>query len=178
MTKRDDKRRQITEQAADYLLTNGLSNFTLRTLGAAIGTSDRMLLHYFDDKDELLTRTLDLAITRLFTLLGAIDPGLMSQAELTRFLVGVLDNAAIVPFNKLWLELAALAYRDGEPYRAMAARTADTVIGWIEAHLQSDAAVKKRDAVAAVMMVVEGTLFLNAIGKSDLVKRAIAIKAR
>jgi AcrR family transcriptional regulator len=172
MTKRDDKRKQITEKAADYLLANGLSNFTLRTLGAAIGMSDRMLLHYFVDKDELLTCTLDLTITRLFTLLGAIDPGLMSQAELTRFLVGVLDNAAIIPFNKLWLELAALAYRDGEPYRTMAARTADTVIGWIEAHLQSDVDIKKRDAVASIMTIVEGTLFLNAIGRCCTIQDA------
>lgn len=55
MEKTEAKRQLILNQIADHLLAAGLKDASLRHLAAAIGASDRMLLHYFVDKDELMT---------------------------------------------------------------------------------------------------------------------------
>jgi len=44
---------------ADYVLSEGLGLQRSDPWAAAVGTSDRMLLYYFADKDELLTATLE-----------------------------------------------------------------------------------------------------------------------
>ena len=54
MNIRNDRREAAIERMADHVLSEGLAAGTLRPLAAAAGTSDRMLLYYFADKDELL----------------------------------------------------------------------------------------------------------------------------
>ena len=56
MNFRNERREAAIERMADYVLSEGLGAATLRPLAAAAGTSDRMLLYYFADKDELLDR--------------------------------------------------------------------------------------------------------------------------
>lgn len=60
MRKADTRRQQILERLADHVLAHGMQAASLRPLAAAAGTSDRMLLHYFADKEELITATLAL----------------------------------------------------------------------------------------------------------------------
>ena len=47
--------------ATDHVLRNGLIGLSLRPLGAAIGTSDRMLLYHFRDKDDCFLQAFDVA---------------------------------------------------------------------------------------------------------------------
>ena len=82
MAKYEDKRQQIIDKACEYLLAHGLASFTLRALGAAVGISDRMLLHYFKDKHDLLSKTLQLVVEQLFTQLRALNPVQMGKSEL------------------------------------------------------------------------------------------------
>ena len=55
--KPDTKRADIIERLTAYVLAQGLSASSLRPLAKAAGTSDRMLLYHFADKDDLF-RTL------------------------------------------------------------------------------------------------------------------------
>ena len=52
---RDTARRaELAEAATDYVLEYGLIGLSLRPMAAALGTSDRMLLYHFGDKDDLI----------------------------------------------------------------------------------------------------------------------------
>ena len=66
---------------ADHLLAAGLTGVNLRALAAAAGTSDRMLLYYFTDKDELLAATLACIAARLTAKLDAA----VTAGDLLRF---------------------------------------------------------------------------------------------
>jgi AcrR family transcriptional regulator len=46
--------RHIVDQAVDYIRRHGLDAFQLRTFAPSIGTSHRMVIHYFGSKDRLL----------------------------------------------------------------------------------------------------------------------------
>ena len=52
------RREELAEAATDYALEHGLIGLSLRPLAAALGTSDRMLLYHFRDKDDLVATIL------------------------------------------------------------------------------------------------------------------------
>jgi AcrR family transcriptional regulator len=58
VAKRQDKRAQVIDQLAVHFLNTGLSDTGLRRLAEVAGTSDRMLLYYFANKDELVAAVL------------------------------------------------------------------------------------------------------------------------
>lgn len=55
----DHRRRQeLLDDAVDYVVEHGLGDLSLRPLAAAIGTSAPVLLHHFDNKEQLLVLVL------------------------------------------------------------------------------------------------------------------------
>jgi AcrR family transcriptional regulator len=53
-----DRRAELLDEAADYILSNGLADLSLRPLAVAINTSPRMLLYFFDSKERLIAEAL------------------------------------------------------------------------------------------------------------------------
>lgn len=52
------RRATLLDQIADYILTHGLADLSLRPLAAAIKTSPRMLLYFFGSKEQLIIAAL------------------------------------------------------------------------------------------------------------------------
>ena len=63
------KKEDIAEKLADYIIENGMKESSLRQLASRIGTSDRMLIHYFKDKETLMTTIFDIVIIKLINVL-------------------------------------------------------------------------------------------------------------
>ncbi len=59
MAKKAAKRAEIIAKLAVHFLSSGLDDTGLRRLAEVAGTSDRMLLYYFENKDELVLCVLD-----------------------------------------------------------------------------------------------------------------------
>jgi AcrR family transcriptional regulator len=53
------RRKQILQQASEYILQNGVAELSLRPLAAALRTSPRMLLYYFTSKEQLVAEALE-----------------------------------------------------------------------------------------------------------------------
>ena len=91
----DDRRDALIDRLADHMLAIGIGASSLRTLAKAAGTSDRMLLYYFRDKDELVAATLE-RIAAAHATLGALTilPTLITDtAETTRAAVAAVEEA-------------------------------------------------------------------------------------
>ena len=58
------RREELAEAATDYAIEHGLIGLSLRPLAVALGTSDRMLLYHFRDKDDLVATILRTSTTR------------------------------------------------------------------------------------------------------------------
>ncbi|MFC8178078.1 TetR/AcrR family transcriptional regulator [Rhodococcus sp. NPDC057297] len=52
------KRAVLLAEVVDYIGTHGLDNLTLRPLAAALGTSSRMLIYYFESRENLIVQAL------------------------------------------------------------------------------------------------------------------------
>jgi hypothetical protein len=53
-----DRRAELLDKVADYILSNGLADLSLRPLATAIDTSPRMLLYFFGSKERLIAEAL------------------------------------------------------------------------------------------------------------------------
>jgi AcrR family transcriptional regulator len=172
---RDERREAAIDRMADHVLWEGLAGATLRSLAAAVGTSDRMLLYYFADKDELLTATLDRIATRMIAQLdGAIPLG--SPRPFPVLLQQVTDamaSASLQPFMPLWLELAAGAARGLQPHRDVAGEIADGFLTWATVRLQPEGRQEASSLAPLLLASIEGMYLLKAIGRDALARTAV-----
>ena len=69
-----DRREELLDAATLWAFEHGLAELSLRPLAKALGTSDRMLIYYFDSKDELVVEIAGRAADLLVAGLPEIDP--------------------------------------------------------------------------------------------------------
>src|ERR1700685_2497361 len=121
MNVRSDRRQAAIDLMADHILLEGLGAATLRRLAAAAGTSDRMLLYYFADKDELLTATLARIAARMIAQLDGAIPGGPRRpfAVLLEQVWAAMASESLQPFMPLWLAPGSGAARGLQPHRAV-----------------------------------------------------------
>jgi AcrR family transcriptional regulator len=168
----DTRRDQIREMIADHMLRHGLAACSLRTLAAACGTSDRMLLYYYTDKDALIVAALDTITHRLaMLLLTALPPQALPDAEdELALLAQVLRGKDVRPYMTLWLELVTLAARGVEPYCTVSGAIVDNFIAWVAGRLGGEEATRPIRA-ARLIATLDGIVLLDLAGRpaiSDL----------
>ena len=173
MKGRDTRRQALVEQMADHLLSAGLPGSSLRPLAAACGTSDRMLLYYFTDKNELLAATLGTVAARLTRLLEVALPGQAPYAVLLPRICGLMAAPTMKPYLQIWLELAALASRGQQPYLTISGQLADGFLAWTAARLEVAAEADRLPTASLLLATVEGTVILRAIGRENIVQAAV-----
>jgi AcrR family transcriptional regulator len=160
---------------ADYVLSAGLAGATLRPLAAAAGTSDRMLLYYFADKDELLTAVLDRIAARLLSELedaisiGPPRPFVMLLEQVW----AVLGSESLKPYMNVWLDLASGAARDLQPYRNVSGAIADGYLAWVASRLEPQSDGAPPLSAALFLAAIQGMYLLTAIGRPAIAGAAI-----
>jgi AcrR family transcriptional regulator len=183
MNIRIQRRDAAIERMADHLLAEGLGAATLRPLAAAAGTSDRMLLYYFSDRDEILSATLHRVAERMLSQLDqAIPAGTPRSFHiLLEEVRTVLASDDIKPFMHLWLDLAAGAARGLQPHLHVAGEIADGFLAWVRSRLKPEANGNPAAAAALFLTTVEGMHILEAIGRrgiADSAATALAAQLR
>jgi AcrR family transcriptional regulator len=160
------------ERLADHVLATGLASASLRPLAAASGTSDRMLLYYFRDKNDLLAATLGCIAARMLALLNDALPGQYRYAALLPKVAALLASDALRPYMVIWLELAALAARGQEPFQTIAGQLADGFLAWTGERLEVGEPQRAPQA-ALLLATVDGMMLLRAIGRQGAVSAAL-----
>jgi AcrR family transcriptional regulator len=161
------------EKLADYLLAHGLQRVSLRQLAAAAGTSDRMLLHYFANKEELLTAVLVLVAERLVALLESARSEPMPFRVLIPNLAGMIRDPHVRPYLRLWLELVAFAAGGEEPYRRIATQICDAFLSWIAAALQVEREEERMPMASLAFATIEGLVLMDALDNDTLITNAL-----
>jgi AcrR family transcriptional regulator len=174
MKTREERRDAAVELMADHLLSEGLSAATLRPLAAAAGTSDRMLLYYFADKDEILSVTLHRLAERMLAQLDeAVPVGKPRPFRILLEEVGVVvASDGIKPFMHLWLDLASGASRGLQPHLYIAGQIADKFLAWVTSRLKVKAHENLAASAALFLTFLEGMHLLDAIGRPSIAESA------
>jgi len=167
------RRAEIIKGTAAYILRHGLGSLSLRPLAAELGTSDRMLLHYFSGKDELVAAALERSLADMLDLIKAVvGERRMKMAELIAASPALVRHPGIRPYLRLWLELASTR---GSYPEASARRLESLALdfhAWIESILEDEGARPLTGEAAAAFAVIEGYAMLEALGQGRLADEA------
>lgn len=168
-----DKKTDLIERLADHILSHGLLNASLRPLAKAAGTSDRMLLYYFKDKDALMEAVLDNIAARITVILDqSAAPEPLPLETLAPMLIESMKSDLFWPYLRLWLETAALAAGGDPLYKSVGERIGRGFVTWGASQLAApDEASRQRDA-AKLLVQVEGSVLLRSLGLEDVVSEA------
>ena len=169
MAMRDERRREVIGRIADHILAAGLAQTGVRTLAQVAGTSDRMLLYYFANKDEILREALGAVAFRLAGLLDAAIPSGTRLAfdDLLTNVSGALRGPVLQPFMHVWFELVARAARGEQPFRMIAGLMADGFLAWISERLIVEKEADRRRQATLLLATVDGLALLDAVGRGE-----------
>lgn len=150
---------------ADHLLEHGLAGSGLRALARSAGTSDRMLLYYFTDKDELLTAVFEHIGRQIQSMLEMDFPvSRVDEATLLTTLWLQSQDREFERHSSLLIEMGAAAVRQGEPYSGAARAIAAHFQDWIATRLDIDNEPERQRAAYRIMAALDGMALLRAFG--------------
>jgi AcrR family transcriptional regulator len=112
---RQDRRGRLLDAAIEYVAEHGIADLSLRRLGQAIGTSHRMLIHYFGSKERLFIEIIRAVEHRQRDTLAELhlDPEL-TAADAGRRMWQRLSDPGLWPHERLFFEIYGRALR-GDP---------------------------------------------------------------
>lgn len=166
-------RSELTARLAEHVLRNGLATASLRPMAAAAGTSDRMLIYHFGDKDRLIAEVLDHLAREMGRRLDRSLPAdqFPSETTLIASVVQQMRSDELSSFAAVWFEILAASARNIEPYRAIAIAILEFFLDWLT--LRHPAG---REGAASALTLIEGAVVLDAAGQRDSVDRALGIR--
>lgn len=127
-----DRKPELLDGAADYVLTHGLAGLSIRPLASALGMSHRTLLYHFGSKEQLVLAVLDVIRARdqqrIRDTLRRAE--LASMAELFRAAWAFFSAPERARYNQVLHEVLALGARD-TAFRAWSESVIDGRIGMI-----------------------------------------------
>ena len=151
---------------------HGLQESSLRQIAADIGTSDRMLLHYFSDKQELMNAALHLIAQRMMDILNASQTGQVPYETLLYHFAEMIQQPEIRNYLRIWLELIAMSTSQ-ESYRIITQQISERFYEWIAALLQVDQESERAPKAALAFATIEGFVLLDAQGAGHKIELAM-----
>lgn len=171
---RNERRAAIIDRLADHVLAHGLVTASLRPLAKAAGTSDRMLLYYFEDKAEIIEATLQHIAARMVAALAQFAPPEPEPLDQLKQRLGkMVFEPQFWPFMSVWLELASRAARGDPLYAPIALAIGQGFLQWGAAQLTApNGDARDRDA-ARLLVHIEGMVLVRAIGLRETAEASL-----
>ncbi|MCP2277408.1 transcriptional regulator, TetR family [Nocardia amikacinitolerans] len=146
------KRAELLDGVVDYIAAHGLAELSLRPLAAELGTSSRMLIYYFDTKEELLVQALATQRPDIRALFADIADAAALRARLWEFWCANTTGAGATSVKVMLQVLGAACASDG-PYAAYAVDAIGTFVAALADGLRRFGV---EDAEAIATMLVSG----------------------
>ena len=157
----DERRRQeLLDALIGAFAGGGIGARSLRELGEAVGTSHRMLLHYFGSRDELLLAIVQEVERRQAATLADLpdDP-----AEAFAAMWADLRRPELRAFERLFFECYARASQGEQPFTGLLPAAVD---GWLDEVDERTGGATPRASARLGLAVTRG-LLLDLVGTDD-----------
>lgn len=145
------KRAELLAGVVAYIASHGLTELSLRPLAAALGTSSRMLIYYFDTKEELLVQ----ALATQRPDLAAVFADVVEPAQLRDRLVGFFDlnsDGAEADSVRVLLQVLGAACAPESPYQDYANTAIAIFVGELAAALRRTGLAREPEVVATLLV--------------------------
>lgn len=168
-TRHAGRRRQLMDDAIQYVFSNGLSGLSIRPMAEALGISHRTLLHHFGSKEQMVARVL--AEVRARQLEGLFRQRQAAETDPLRMLdVGWQNLSAEdrLPFWRAFFEVYGIAVKHPDRYADF---LDDIVKAWLpqqtRAVLAAGVPAKKAPLLATMMQATMRGLILDLLTTGD-----------
>jgi AcrR family transcriptional regulator len=172
MGHREETQQQMINLTAEYILEKGLYELSLRPLAKYLGTSDRMILHYFRTKDELVRQSLSEILHRTIGLVNLKQTEKIGPSEFIKMLPSIIKDPQLRPYFRLWIELASYQKTRldlGEDYvQEMIGR----IRSWIKEVVDLPENEYGHDATSFLLLVIEGSILLDSYAQDPVIEEA------
>lgn len=167
-------RETLLPPLAAHVMQHGLGGASLRPLAKAAGTSDRMLIYHFGNKEALITDLLEY-MAGMYS--AALDAAMGSERSQTRqeVLSRILAEGrkpAMQAFLVLWWEIVAGAARGLPGYKEAAEKMMSRQLVWLENQMPENDPDPEGGA-RYLMTVIEGTLMLGTVGHARTAREGL-----
>lgn len=169
MENREAKRIFLIENTAKYVLKNGLYNLSLRPLAVYLNTSDRMLLHYFENKDELILLALQQILIDSIQLVRSSNIQKVPLKDFLKQLPDLISNEIYRPIFNVWLELATYQNTNIKLNQEYIENMVKLIHEWIYNSIEITDTDDGTGVCNFVFIIVEGMIFLNAYGLNKII---------
>lgn len=114
MSRRPDeaRRAELLDAAVDYVCRHGLADLSLRPLAKAVGSSPRVLLHYFESKENLVVEIVRNGRERQQAMMASLKLSNLAPRALARRLWREWSKPEWEPLTRLSFEVYVLALQD------------------------------------------------------------------
>lgn len=149
-----EKRDALLRSVIGYLETHGVNDLSLAPLAEAIGTSKRMLLYYFGDKNGLLTQALDASRPNVSDFLHEVDsPERLTEASMSIW--HALTRGRRHRAVPVLLQVLSLAGTDPDTFGTYARHAVEAMVIPLAQACES-AGIPPREAPARATLLVSG----------------------
>jgi AcrR family transcriptional regulator len=156
----ESRRKELLDAVINAFAAGGIGGRSLREIGAAVGTSHRMLLHHFGSRDEMMlaiVEEVERRQTAMLTNLGD-DP-----AEAFAAMWADLRRPEQRPFERLFFECYARAAQGEAPFARLLPQAVDS---WLDA-VDERTAGTADPAMVRLGLAVSRGLLLDLAGTDD-----------
>ena len=163
---------------ADYCVEHGVADLTLRGVGKAIGSNNRMLLYYFETKEALIVEALREAMSRFSQFEGvfaALDDEANTLTARVTNAWKAISAPANLPYLRLFFEVFGLAAHSPERFGAFMDTVGNDWTDRVGRSLSKGSVSKPESRVLARQLVAlwRGLQFdLIASGKRQAINKA------
>ena len=158
LQKTEKRRQEIVEAAASHLIKYGFQSSGIRAIAKSAGVSDRMIMYYFETKDDLVSAALEMIGEGLAAgMESAVPKGNATPNQILEALSKTMQSDEVQAIMRLWFEIIGLAMRGQEPYRKTAALLLTRSEEQIRGKLRSDQKHRARE----VLDTLEGRVMVG-----------------
>ena len=182
MTSSDDKRaargqlsrENLLPAMAAHVLAHGISGLSLRPLAEAAGTSDRMLIYHFGNKQQLIADLLAHLAQMYATSLDARvgETRAKTRKECIQRVLAETGSAEMEPFMAVWWEIVAGCARGVPGYRDAAGKIMEQLLAWLETQMPADDPDPQGGA-RYLLTLIEGTQMLGVVGQDRIARQGL-----
>jgi AcrR family transcriptional regulator len=147
------RRAELLEQTVRYAASKGIAGLSLRPLAAALGTSSRMLVHYFGTKESLLDQALAAIHPHVPALLTGHTQAGHTPAQIATRLWQNLCDGEQQPRLRVLLEVMALALTQPHRYGRHATEAINAWVTPLARALQETGHGQRAAAARATLLV-------------------------
>ena len=156
----DERRAELLNSLVDAYADGGIGGRSLREVAEAVGTSHRMLLHYFGSRDDLLVAIVE-EVERRQTMTLTDLPG--DPADAIAATWADLRRPEVRPFERLFFECYARAAQGEAPFSRMVPAAVDRWLAAIDELSEG----KADPALVRLSLAVTRGLLLDLVATGD-----------